>query len=72
MKEYTATISVIRYYEIEFESPDSVQAKHDAETIIEDEVFDEDCIKEEIRIVGLKHNHHDNFGDGIEIKRDSK
>ena len=30
MKEYTATISVIRYYEIEFESPDSVQAMHDA------------------------------------------
>ena len=65
MKEYTATISVIRYYEIEFESPDSVQAMHDAETIIEDEVFYENYIKEEIKIVGLKH-------DGFEIKRDAK
>ena len=65
MKEYTATISVIRYYEIEFESPDFKQAMEDAETLIEDEVFDQNCIKEEIKIVGLKH-------DGFEIKRDAK
>ena len=49
MKEYNATIKVIRFYEIDFE----------------DEVFDQNCIKEEIKIVGLKH-------DGFEIKRDAK
>jgi hypothetical protein len=72
MKEYTATIKVTRFYEIDFASPDFTQAMEDAEILIEDEVFDENCIKEEIKIVGLKHDHHDSLGDGIEIKRDSK
>ena len=65
MKEYNATIKVIRFYEIDFESPDFKQAWIDAETIIDGEVFDENYIKEEIKIVGLKH-------DGFEIKREAK
>ena len=56
MKKYSATVKVIRYYEIGFDSPNFKQAFVDAETIIKDENFKDDFDEEEIKLVGVKHN----------------
>ncbi len=55
-KKYSATVKVIRYYEIGFESPNFKQALLDAETIIEDENFKDDFDKEERKLVGVRHD----------------
>ena len=54
--KYSATVKVIRYYEIGFESTDFKQALLDAETIIEDENFKDDFDKEERKLVGVRHD----------------
>ena len=56
MRNYSATVKVIRYYEIGFDSPNFKQAFVDVETIIKDEYFRDDFDKEEIELVGVKHN----------------
>ena len=56
MKNYIATVKVIRHYEIGFDSPNFNQAFVDAETIIKDENFKDDFDEEEIKIVGVKHD----------------
>jgi hypothetical protein len=56
MKNYIATVKVIRHYEIGFDSPNFKQAFVDAETIIKDENFKDDFDEEEIKIVGVKHD----------------
>jgi|TARA_R110000824_G_scaffold309027_1_gene496450 hypothetical protein len=56
MKNYLTTVKVTRYYEIGFESSDFKQAYIDAESIIEFENFKDDFIKENVKIVGVKHN----------------
>jgi hypothetical protein len=54
-KNYSATVKVIRYYEIGFDSPNFKQAFVDAETIIKDEYFRYDFDKEEIKLVGVRN-----------------
>ena len=56
MKNYIATVKVIRHYEIGFDSPNFKQAFVDAETIIKDENFKDDFDEEEIKLVGVKHD----------------
>ena len=56
MKKYLATVKVIRHYEIGFESPDFKQALIDAETIAKTECFFHDFEKEEIKLVGVRHD----------------
>ena len=61
MKDYLATVRVVRHYEIGFESPNFKQAYIDAESIIEFEDFKDDSpgiilIKEDVKIVGVKHD----------------
>ena len=56
MKNYLTTVKVTRYYEIGFESSDFKQAYIDAESIIEFENFKDDFIKENVKIVGVKHD----------------
>ena len=56
MKNYIATVKVIRHYEIGFDSPNFKQAFVDAETIINDENFKDDFDEEEIKLVGVKHD----------------
>ena len=53
MKNYIATVKVIRHYEIGFDSPNFKQAFVDAETIIKDENFKDDFDEEEIKLVGV-------------------
>ena len=55
-RKYTATVKVIRFYKIGFESPDFKQALLDAETIIKDEYFRDDFDKEEIKLAGVSHD----------------
>ena len=56
IKKYSATVKVIRYYEIGFDSPNFKQAFVDAETIMNDEYFLDGFDKEEIELVGVKHD----------------
>jgi tetraacyldisaccharide-1-P 4'-kinase len=56
MKKYTATVKVIRFYEIGFESPDFKQALLDAETIVCDDYFKDSFNKQESEIVGVRHD----------------
>ena len=56
MKNYIATVKVIRHYGIGFDSPNFKQAFVDAETIIKDENFKDDFDEEEIKLVGVKHD----------------
>ena len=56
MKKYLATVRVVRHYEVGFESPDFKQAYIDAESIVEFANFKDDFIKQEIKLVGVKHD----------------
>ena len=56
MKKYLATVKDIKYYEIGFESPDFKQALLDAETILTTEYFNGEFVKEDRKIVGVKHD----------------
>ena len=56
MKNYIATVKVIRHYEIGFDSPNFKQAFKDAETIVCDDYFKNDFDKQESKIVGVRHN----------------
>ena len=56
MKNYLATVRVVRHYEIGFESPNFKQAFKDAETIVCDDYFKDDFDKQESEIVGVRHD----------------
>ena len=56
MRNYAATVKVTRYYEIGFDSPDFKQALIDAETILTTEYFNGEFVKEDRKIVGVKHD----------------
>ena len=56
MKNYLATVRVVRHYEIGFDSPNFKQAFVEAEKFIEDKTLNNDFERAEIKLVGVKHD----------------
>ena len=56
MKNYIATVKVIRHYEIGFDSPNIKQAFVEAEKFIKDKTLNNDFERAEIKLVGVKHD----------------
>ena len=62
-KEYTAKVLVTRTYEISFSSPSKEQAKEDAETICETEVFEQDFTGETHEVLNIVEEGQENKED---------
>ena len=62
-KEYTAKVLVTRAYEISFSSPSKEQAKEDAETICETQVFKEDYSVETHEVLNIVEKGQENKED---------
>ena len=62
-KEYTAKVLVTRTYEVSYSYPSKEQAKKDAETICETEVFEQDFTGETHEVLNIVEEGQENKED---------